>query len=255
MERLGLAVNGADNASSAATAIGQLQQALQTYSASPSNRNLAENAIDSARNMVRTLNERHPGDPDIPRRDGYRDRHRRQRAQRSARQFKDANTDIVAGHPQRPRRLRLARPPRRAAEADLQHRLGLHLHAVRQRHGHHDQGRRDAVRDDSAHRHVPAAGHLRAGTAGNSVYIDGIPVAGGRRQHQFVGQDRRPGPTARQRRRHHAEPARRDRARPDHRLRRNRRFRRTVAARGRPLHLARRPGNPAAGTLVDGLAG
>ena len=57
MERLGLAVNGADNASSAATAIGALQQALQIYSASPSNRNLAENAVDAARQVVRTLND------------------------------------------------------------------------------------------------------------------------------------------------------------------------------------------------------
>lgn len=56
MQRLGLSVNGADNASSAATAIGQLQEALQTYSATPSNNNLAENAVDAARNMVRTLN-------------------------------------------------------------------------------------------------------------------------------------------------------------------------------------------------------
>src|SRR5262249_42562066 len=56
MDRLGLAVNGADNQSSAATAIGKLQEALQTYSATPSNRNLAENTVDAAREMVRTLN-------------------------------------------------------------------------------------------------------------------------------------------------------------------------------------------------------
>ena len=56
MERLGLAVNGADNASLAATAIGALPQAPQIYSASPSNRNLAENAVDAARQVVRTLN-------------------------------------------------------------------------------------------------------------------------------------------------------------------------------------------------------
>src|SRR5919197_587000 len=37
MERLGLAVNGTDNVSSAATTLGKLQEALQTYSSSPSN--------------------------------------------------------------------------------------------------------------------------------------------------------------------------------------------------------------------------
>ena len=97
MERLGLSVNGIDNATSAATAMGQLQQALQTYSASPSNRNLAENAVDAARNMVRTLN------------DGTR-AIQTFRAEMDSEiatavselndllsQFKDANTDIVAG--------------------------------------------------------------------------------------------------------------------------------------------------------------
>lgn len=56
MERLGLAVNGVDNETSAAKAIGDLQEALQTYSASPSSLSLAENTVDAARNMVRTLN-------------------------------------------------------------------------------------------------------------------------------------------------------------------------------------------------------
>lgn len=57
MERLGLTVNGVDNATSAAKAIEQLQLALQTYSSTPSDRNLAENTVDAARNMVRTLND------------------------------------------------------------------------------------------------------------------------------------------------------------------------------------------------------
>ena len=57
VDRLGLAVNGVDNAQSPATAIGALQQALQLYSASPSNRNLAYNAIEAARQVTRTLNE------------------------------------------------------------------------------------------------------------------------------------------------------------------------------------------------------
>ena len=38
MDRLGLAVNGVDNARPPASAIGKLQEALQLYSASPSNR-------------------------------------------------------------------------------------------------------------------------------------------------------------------------------------------------------------------------
>jgi flagellar hook-associated protein 1 FlgK len=56
LERLEIAVHGIDNQQSAAAALGKLQQALQTYSTSPSNRTVAENAIDAARQMVRTLN-------------------------------------------------------------------------------------------------------------------------------------------------------------------------------------------------------
>ncbi len=57
MDRLGIAVNGVSNSSSPASAIGKLQEAMQLYSASPSNQNLAQNALDAARQVVRTLND------------------------------------------------------------------------------------------------------------------------------------------------------------------------------------------------------
>ncbi|MGB3831328.1 MAG: flagellar hook-associated protein FlgK [Mesorhizobium sp.] len=57
MDRLELAVNGTDNASSASTAIGALQQALQIYATTPSNRNLGDNVIEAAQQVVRSLNE------------------------------------------------------------------------------------------------------------------------------------------------------------------------------------------------------
>lgn len=57
MDQLELAVNGVDNASSASTAIGDLQQALQLYATSPSNQNLAASVIDAARQVVRSLND------------------------------------------------------------------------------------------------------------------------------------------------------------------------------------------------------
>lgn len=57
MEQLEIQVNGVDNASSAATAISKLQQALQTYSSTPSNRSLAENTVEAARQVVRSLND------------------------------------------------------------------------------------------------------------------------------------------------------------------------------------------------------
>jgi flagellar hook-associated protein 1 FlgK len=57
LETLQISVNGVDNASSPATLIGELQEALQLYSATPSNSTLAENAIEAARQVVRALND------------------------------------------------------------------------------------------------------------------------------------------------------------------------------------------------------
>lgn len=57
MDRLGLVVNGVDNAFSAATRISDLQQALQIYATTPSNSSLAGNAINAALEVVRGLND------------------------------------------------------------------------------------------------------------------------------------------------------------------------------------------------------
>ncbi|BCG93065.1 flagellar hook-associated protein FlgK [Mesorhizobium sp. 131-2-1] len=57
MDQLELAVNGVDNASSPSTAIANLQQALQLYATTPSNQNLGASVIDAARDVVRSLNE------------------------------------------------------------------------------------------------------------------------------------------------------------------------------------------------------
>jgi flagellar hook-associated protein 1 FlgK len=56
MNRLGMSVNGPDNETSPARMIGRLQEALQLYSASPSNRILAESAIDAAQDVATALN-------------------------------------------------------------------------------------------------------------------------------------------------------------------------------------------------------
>lgn len=49
--------NGYEYANSPATMLGEFQQALQIYSASPSNASVAENAIDAAKALIRSLNE------------------------------------------------------------------------------------------------------------------------------------------------------------------------------------------------------
>jgi flagellar hook-associated protein 1 FlgK len=57
LDRLNLAVNGVDNATSPATLLGKMQEAIQLYSSTPSNRTLGENAIEAARSLVRSLND------------------------------------------------------------------------------------------------------------------------------------------------------------------------------------------------------
>lgn len=57
MELLSVSVNGIDNTGSPASAIGRLQEAMQLYSTAPSNQNLAESALDAARQVVRSLND------------------------------------------------------------------------------------------------------------------------------------------------------------------------------------------------------
>lgn len=57
LDRLDLSVNGVDGAMNPASAITELQKALQIYSASPSNRTLADNAVSAAQQVVRSLND------------------------------------------------------------------------------------------------------------------------------------------------------------------------------------------------------
>lgn len=97
MERLGLSVNGVENAASASTAIGKLQEALQLYATSPSNRTLADSAVDAARQVVRSLNE---GTASIQ---AFRTETDGQIAEAVSHlnslltEFKDANSAIVSG--------------------------------------------------------------------------------------------------------------------------------------------------------------
>ena len=56
LNQLELAINGSDDSTSPATLLGQLQQAINLYSATPSNNSLAASAIDSATQMAQSLN-------------------------------------------------------------------------------------------------------------------------------------------------------------------------------------------------------
>ncbi|MBZ9866088.1 flagellar hook-associated protein FlgK [Mesorhizobium sp. CA15] len=56
MDQLELSVNGVDNASSPSTALAKLQQSLQLYATTPSNQNLGTSVIDAAKQVVNSLN-------------------------------------------------------------------------------------------------------------------------------------------------------------------------------------------------------
>lgn len=57
IDNLTLQVNGVENARSASTLIGKLQEALQSYATTPSNENLAENTVEAARQLANALND------------------------------------------------------------------------------------------------------------------------------------------------------------------------------------------------------
>jgi flagellar hook-associated protein 1 FlgK len=179
MERLGLAVNGADNASSAATAIGQLQQALQIYSASPSNRNLAENAVDAARQVVRTLNsgtqaiQSFRADMDSEISSSVSE------LNNLLAQFKDANNDIVSGT-RNNRDVSDSLDRRDALLKQISSIVGISTY-TRSDNDMVIMTKDGATLFETIPRTVsfqPQSVYA-AGTAGNAVYIDGIPLQGG----------------------------------------------------------------------------
>lgn len=176
MERLEIAVYGVDNASSPATALGNLQQALQTYSSSPSNRTLAENAVDAARQVVRSLNDgtaaiqalRTETDSQIS--DAVGD------LNGLLAQFKDTNTAIVNGN----------RAGRDVSDA-LDQRDGLlkkiaeyvPISTMARNDGDMALMTKDGVTlFDQIPRTVSfeASGGYSAGQTGNPVYVDGVPI-------------------------------------------------------------------------------
>ena len=57
IDSLALAVNGVNNANSAATKLGSLYEAIQLYSNNPANATLGESAIEAARQVVNSLND------------------------------------------------------------------------------------------------------------------------------------------------------------------------------------------------------
>ncbi|WP_274627861.1 flagellar hook-associated protein FlgK [Arvimicrobium flavum] len=179
MERLGIAVNGADNATAPAAALAELQKALDIYAANPSNRNLAEVAIDAARHVARTLNAgtgsiqsfRAETDADIATSVGE--------LNDLLARFEDVNRAIISG----------TRAGRDVSQA-LDQRDGL-LKNISElvpistfTRGDNDMvimAGNGSTLFETVPRKVafePLAGYS-AGATGNAVYVDGVPLAGG----------------------------------------------------------------------------
>lgn len=179
LEALKTAVNGVDNTSSAATLIGKFQEALHLYSATPSNPTLAENAIEAARQVVRALND---GSEAIQ---TFRVEADNQIAQSVddlnalLGEFHDVNKEIVAGT-RAGRNVLDMLDKRDALLKKISEQLPVSTIT-------RDDGDMVVMTKDgtmlyeSVPRTVsfePLAGYA-AGTLGNAVYVDGVPIGGG----------------------------------------------------------------------------
>lgn len=179
LETLRISVNGVDSASSPAALIGKLQEALHLYSATPSNRTLAENAVEAARQVVRGLND---GSQAIQ---TFRAQTDQQIAasvtdlNQLLAQFHDANKEVVAA----------TRAGRDASESldrrdSLLKKISEFVPVSTTTRGDNDMvvmTKDGAMLYEAVPRTVtfqPLAGYS-AGSTGNGVYVDGVRIVGG----------------------------------------------------------------------------
>ncbi|TGT91025.1 MULTISPECIES: flagellar hook-associated protein FlgK [unclassified Mesorhizobium] len=179
MDQLDVSVNGVDNASSPSTAIGNLQQALQLYATSPSNQNLGASVIDAAKQVVRSLNEGSKAIQDFrTQTDGQIDTAVKD-LNSLLNQFQDANTAVMSG----------TRSGTDVSDALDQRDALLKKIANYIPVSTFTRGDNDMVITtgdgttlfETIPRTVsfaPSSGYA-AGAAGNTVYIDNVPVSAG----------------------------------------------------------------------------
>ncbi|TPJ44257.1 flagellar hook-associated protein FlgK [Mesorhizobium sp. B2-5-13] len=179
MDQLDVSVNGVDNASSPSTAIANLQQALQLYATSPSNQNLGSSVIDAAKQVVRSLNEGSKAIQDFrTQTDGQIDTAVKD-LNSLLNQFQDANTAVMSG----------TRSGTDVSDALDQRDALLKKIANYIPVSTFTRGDNDMVITtgdgttlfETIPRTVsfaPSSGYA-AGAAGNTVYIDNVPVSAG----------------------------------------------------------------------------
>ncbi|MEI9409000.1 flagellar hook-associated protein FlgK [Mesorhizobium salmacidum] len=179
MDQLDVSVNGVDNASSPSSAIANLQQALQLYATSPSNQNLGSSVIDAAKQVVRSLNEGSKAIQDFrTQTDGQIDTAVKD-LNSLLNQFQDANTAVMSG----------TRSGTDVSDALDQRDALLKKIANYIPVSTFTRGDNDMVITtgdgttlfETIPRTVsfaPSSGYA-AGAAGNTVYIDNVPVSAG----------------------------------------------------------------------------
>ncbi|UCI21213.1 flagellar hook-associated protein FlgK [Mesorhizobium sp. B2-1-8] len=179
MDQLDVSVNGVDNASSPSTAIANLQQALQLYATSPSNQNLGSSVIDAAKQVVRSLNEGSKAIQDFrTQTDGQIDTAVKD-LNSLLNQFQDANTAVMSG----------TRSGTDVSDAldqrdALLKKIANYIPVSTFTRGDNDMvittgdGTTLFETIPRAVSFAPSTGYA-AGAAGNAVYIDNVPVSAG----------------------------------------------------------------------------
>ena len=179
MDQLDLSVNGVDNASSPSTAITNLQKALQLYATTPSNQNLGTSVIDAAKQVVNSLNSGTKAIQDFRTQADSQIATAVDDLNSLLGQFQDANTAVISG----------TRSGTDVSDALDQRDALLKKISEYVPVSTFTRGDNDMVittKDGSAlfetvPRSVtfaPSAGYS-AGTPGNTVYIDNVPVSAG----------------------------------------------------------------------------
>ena len=178
MDQLDLSVNGVDNASSPSTSIANLQQALQLYATTPSNQNLGASVVDAAKQVVRSLNDGTTAIQDFRTQTDGQIATAVDDLNNLLSQFQDANKAVISG----------TRSGTDVSDALDQRDAILKKIAEYVPVSTFTRGDNDMVITtdgttlfETVPRSVsftPSAGYT-AGTPGNTIYIDNVPVSAG----------------------------------------------------------------------------
>ncbi|MBZ9762246.1 flagellar hook-associated protein FlgK [Mesorhizobium sp. CA8] len=179
MDQLDLSVNGVDNASSPSTAIANLQKALQLYATTPSNQNLGTSVVDAAKQVVNSLNSGTQAIQDFRTQADSQIATAVNDLNSLLSQFQDANKAVISG----------TRSGTDVSDAldqrdALLKKISEYVPVSTFTRGDNDMvitTKDGATLFETVPRSVtftPSSGYS-AGTPGNTVYIDNVPVSAG----------------------------------------------------------------------------